>query len=493
MTKSLFKYQNKTAFAASTERPDDRSTVSLASKEVIYVGKNVILPYRKSTAEYADKVIWDREDKCLRVIKYGTYDAEALANATLSDGTTPRFWWGGAVHFGFDQGKAIAVDAKCMMDGNSETMTWADMTYFRVTGFSFENNALAEGSLTLTVRTGDFNSTVALTWAAGATLAEVAADANTKRNGKTSFGFVALDDGLGLGVWMNTYSYNTLTTSDEGFTIECTKICDAEGNDTATDAKPQITTCPTYDSRMKTAGTSIIRNNGATSTSSPACIDQTDYYMQSNGLQVFKKEDEATIPMRRTVWATLSGYAIGTPERTLYDRYHGDYVEYLEHFLVDPDSTIGAMAESVNDMWMMTYCMAQLYHKDYNGNVRPMYLPAWKCFNYAPADTPDDAVAFFGQGCHLLPSNRVMAQLAKDISRNGTTITTGGREDKLNISISEFNGSRVIKGSETIWTSCEANGYSAWCLYGNYGYLYYNYSKYGACRVRGVLAFDIED
>ncbi|MCR5658979.1 MAG: hypothetical protein K6G25_06600 [Bacteroidales bacterium] len=494
MTKSLFKYQNKAAYNAATERPANRSTVSLAAGEVIYVGKNVILPYRKSTVEYADKVIFDRADKCLRIIKYSTYDAADLATCLLADGTTPRFWWGGAVHFGYDNGKALAVDADCQMNGNSETMMFADNTYFRITGFTFVEGVLQAGSMTLTVRTGDFNSTVALEWETGDTLEAIAADGNTKRNGKTSFGFVALEDGTGLGVWMTTYSYNNLSTAAEGITIACTKVCDAEGTDTETDAKPQIGTMPTYDGRMKTAGTAVIRINGATSTSAPACIDQVDYYWQqsTNGLQSFKTEKEGTVGMTRTVFNSLASYLIGSVERKLYDKYDGDYAKYIEPFLVPKESRIGAMADSVNDMWMQNFCAAQLFHKDYNGVVRPMYPAIYNTFSFVPDGMPDEAASLFGAGCHMVPNNHAMVQLVKDISRNGTFVTTAGREDKLNRSMSDFDDYRAIKGSETIWTCCEATGPYAWFLAGGYGYVNY-YVKSAAYRVRRVLAFEIPD
>lgn len=160
-------YSDRAAYSSDTERLSTKSAVSLieSDHEIIYDGVNVIVG--KAAADIGDCVVYDKTVGAIRFVKGATLSA-ALLPASL----VPL-----AVVYARHGDKVLIVS----LENASTSIRWAHSYEVALSGFDLS----AGGTIVLTLGTGSSAGNVSITYAAGATLADVAAAINAALKGGT--------------------------------------------------------------------------------------------------------------------------------------------------------------------------------------------------------------------------------------------------------------------------------------------------------------------
>lgn len=305
MSKYLREYASQAEYNADTTRPTDGSVVSKVANEVKYDGHMIFVENENGLVSLGDHLVYDTVDKKHKWVKFGT-----LKNAA---NLAPRYIDLKSVFIGNIDGKPSV-----MYITDLGSPIFGEKGRYKLTGFDFENGG------TVSVTATQSGSGFTIEYAAGSTLAELVEQINTWKSSAT--GYFA--------------QYSTFTADDDGESVDCQ--CWA--------GPTAVTGCTLIPSVCKLPdGTEVNFNpsyGGLTAVSDGKvteigyqCMDQMGkqrgvifgtkqyvVYESTNGSDTFG--DEQTQFMKKTRFDAGAESEIGTPERTMYDKYNGDYNAY---------------------------------------------------------------------------------------------------------------------------------------------------------------------
>lgn len=171
------KYPTRAEYAADGKRSPDKSAVSYVEQngELIYVGVNVVVG--PESADIGDLAVFDKADNAVRFVK----------GATLVPTRMPAELVPVAVVYAVRGEKVHVVSLDNATYNGSTSIRWAASYEVALSGFDLA----AGGSFTLRINATDYP----FSYAAGATLADIAGQINANATIKSTYGWMASVDG----------------------------------------------------------------------------------------------------------------------------------------------------------------------------------------------------------------------------------------------------------------------------------------------------------
>lgn len=288
MAKHIFKYQDKAAYDAATDRPTDSSVASLVGHKGKYDGVNVITD--TSHPEAGDAVFFDTLTLKRVLVKHGTLK-RALINSA-------RYFDCHHTVVGTIMGKVVVV-------ANSQLPAemYAGPDEWTVSGFDMTT----AGSCSLQAKyysaSGNDVKTIPLEWQANADIATLVTELNNLAGFKSYCKAFKVDNST-IGITVSGYN------SGQGIAV-------LEGDVVATRTHLgyQNTFYP-----ESPHGTQIVRQNNAVDGSGFVCFDTFYNYYQNSGADSTQTLGGSTI--KRTAFNE-------TTNPDLYEQFGGDYDAYM--------------------------------------------------------------------------------------------------------------------------------------------------------------------
>lgn len=161
------KYADRAAYTADTKRLSTKSAVSFIENETttIYDGVNIVVG--KSAAAIGDLAVFDKTDGAIKYIKSAT-----IVKAQIPANLVPL-----AVVYA-RRGEQLLIVS---LENASGSIRWAHTYEVALSGFDLD----AGGTIVLKLGSGSSAAEVSITYAAGATLADVASAINATLKGGT--------------------------------------------------------------------------------------------------------------------------------------------------------------------------------------------------------------------------------------------------------------------------------------------------------------------
>lgn len=307
MSKYLREYANKAAYDADTTRPTDGSVVSKIANEAKYDGHMIFVENENGLVGIGDHLVYDMQDKRHKWVKFGT-----LKN--VAD-LAPRYIDLMGVFIGNIDGKPSVMHVNAQ-----GSPAFAEYGHFKLTGFDFENGG------TVKITTTQSGAGFEITYEAGSTLAELVAQIKTWKAGQTSSNYFAY--------------YSTFSADTDGESVDCKCWC---GPTAATGCTIVPSVCKLADGTEvnfnPSYGTLATVSGGKVTEIGYNCMNQMGkdagivfgtkqyvVYMTNSGSDTFG--DEKTSFMKKSRFDAGAEAEEGTPERTIYDKYGGDYNAY---------------------------------------------------------------------------------------------------------------------------------------------------------------------
>lgn len=438
------KYADKAAYEADAARLKTLSSESYIENdgELIYDGVNTVI--RKSAAGVGDLVVFDKTDSTLKFIKGDTLVTEKIPPQLIPV----------AVVYARQGGRVLIVSLENATVGSQR---WAYSYEVALSGFDLA----AGGTAVLSFGQGIYAMELPITYAAGASLADIAAQINANATVKSTYGWTASVDEAAARIIVSS---NTWSTSYA--TIGVVNGC-------------QIAR-PSEDVNYQTMLTGVLiegsneyvrRNNGVNISFAGCNPERFLQYYSAKGSQATGQMPGSSEIIRESAFTEEANPALVAAYPT--------YRDYLldEHMMQCP-SAYGAL---LRDGKTNTHLIGRLTFEDIYGKTQYRYPAAATALDYGI--TVEGATTGLEAGAWWLPSVDEIYLLMHD-----RVLTAADREsDPVNRTLSRLGKATCYGASYYPWTSCECNPAHAFIYRGDTGYVGANY-KYSTGAARPVCA-----
>lgn len=438
------KYADKAAYEADAARLKTLSSESYIENDgvLLYDGVNTVI--RKSASGTGDLVVFDKTDSTLKFIKGDTLVTEKIPPQLIPV----------AVVYA-RQGERVLIVSLENASGSSQR--WAYSYEVALSGFDLA----AGGSAVLSFGQGIYAIELPITYAAGASLADIAAQINANATVKSTYGWTASVDEAASRIIVSS---NTWSTSYA--TIGVVSGC-------------QITR-PPEDVNYQTTLTGVLiegsneyvrRNNGVNISFAGCNPERFLQYYSAKGSQATGQMPGSSEIIRESAFTEEAN-----PELVAAYPTYRDYL-FGEHLLQYPAS-YGAL---LRDGKTNTHLIGRLTFEDIYGKTQYRYPAAAAALDYGI--TVEGATTGLEAGAWWLPSVDEIYLLMHD-----RVLTSADREsDPVNRTLSRLGKATCYGASYYPWTSCECNPAHAFSYRGDTGYVGANY-KYSVGATRPVCA-----
>lgn len=438
------KYADKAGYTADKNRKDTQSAVSYVEDdgEVIYDGVNVVVD--RDAADAGDLAVFDKTDSTLKFIKGDTLVTEKIPPQLIPV----------AVVYARQGGRVLIVSLENVTVGSQR---WAYSYEVALSGFDLA----AGGTAVLSFGQGIYAMELPITYAAGASLADIAAQINANATVKSTYGWTASVDEAAARIIVSS---NTWSTSYA--TIGVVNGC-------------QIAR-PSEDVNYQTMLTGVLiegsneyvrRNNGVNISFAGCNPERFLQYYSAKGSQATGQMPGSSEIIRESAFTEEANPALVAAYPT--------YRDYLldEHMMQCP-SAYGAL---LRDGKTNTHLIGRLTFEDIYGKTQYRYPAAAAALDYGI--TVEGATTGLEAGAWWLPSVDEIYLLMHD-----RVLTSADREsDPVNRTLSRLGKATCYGASYYPWTSCECNPAHAFIYRGDTGYVGANY-KYSVGATRPVCA-----
>lgn len=438
------KYADKAAYEADAARLKTLSSESYIENdgELIYDGVNTVI--RKSAAGVGDLVVFDKTDSTLKFIKGDTLVTEKIPPQLIPV----------AVVYA-RQGERVLIVS--LENATVSSQRWAYSYEVALSGFDLA----AGGTAVLSFGQGIYAMELPITYAAGASLADIAAQINANATVKSTYGWTASVDEAAARIIVSS---NTWSTSYA--TIGVVNGC-------------QIAR-PSEDVNYQTMLTGVLiegsneyvrRNNGVNISFAGCNPEIFLQYYSAKGSQATGQMPGSSEIIRESAFTEEANPALVAAYPT--------YRDYLldEHMMQCP-SAYGAL---LRDGKTNTHLIGRLTFEDIYGKTQYRYPAAAAALDYGI--TVEGATTGLEAGAWWLPCVDEIYLLMHD-----RVLTSADREsDPVNRTLSRLGKATCYGASYYPWTSCECNPAHAFIYRGDTGCVGANY-KYSVGAPRPVCA-----
>ena len=438
------KYADKAGYTADKNRKDTQSAVSYIENDgmLVYDGVNVVVD--KPAAGVGDLAVFDKTTGTIRFVKGATLHYDQMPAQLVPAGVVYA-----------RQGERVLIVSLENASGSSQR--WAYSYEVALSGFDLA----AGGSAVLSFGQGIYAIELPITYAAGASLADIAAQINANATVKSTYGWTASVDEAASRIIVSS---NTWSTSYA--TIGVVSGC-------------QITR-PPEDVNYQTTLTGVLiegsneyvrRNNGVNISFAGCNPERFLQYYSAKGSQATGQMPGSSEIIRESAFTEEAN-----PELVAAYPTYRDYL-FGEHLLQYPAS-YGAL---LRDGKTNTHLIGRLTFEDIYGKTQYRYPAAAAALDYGI--TVEGATTGLEAGAWWLPSVDEIYLLMHD----RVLISADRESDPVNRTLSRLGKATCYGASYYPWTSCECNPAHAFSYRGDMGYAGANY-KYSVGATRPVCA-----
>ena len=438
------KYADKAAYEADAARLKTLSSESYIENdgELIYDGVNTVI--RKSAAGVGDLVVFDKTDSTLKFIKGDTLVTEKIPPQLIPV----------AVVYARQGERVLIVSLENATVGSQR---WAYSYEVALSGFDLA----AGGTAVLSFGQGIYAMELPITYAAGASLADIAAQINANATVKSTYGWTASVDEATARIIVSSNTWHP-----DFAIIKVVSGC-------------QITR-PPEDVNYQTTLTGVLiegatdpvrRKNGVDASLAGCNPEEFLRYYSANGSEKPGQQPGSGEIIRESAFTEEANPALVAAYPTYRDYLFG------EHLLQYP-AAYGAL---LRDGKTNTRLIGRLTFEDIYGKTQYRYPAAAAALDYGI--TVEGATTGLEAGAWWLPSVDEIYLLMHDRVLTAADV----EKDPVNRTLSRL-GKATCYGSNTAFrTSCEHNYALAFVYNGYTGNLNGNY-KYNTYFVRTVSA-----
>ncbi len=438
------KYADKAAYEADAARLKTLSSESYIENdgELIYDGVNTVI--RKSAAGVGDLVVFDKTDSTLKFIKGDTLVTEKIPPQLIPV----------AVVYARQGERVLIVSLENATVGSQR---WAYSYEVALSGFDLA----AGGTAVLSFGQGIYAMELPITYAAGASLADIAAQINANATVKSTYGWTASVDEATARIIVSSNTWHP-----DFAIIKVVSGC-------------QITR-PPEDVNYQTTLTGVLiegatdpvrRKNGVDASLAGCNPEEFLRYYSANGSEKPGQQPGSGEIIRESAFTEEANPALVAAYPTYRDYLFG------EHLLQYPAAYGALLRDGKTD----THLIGRLTFEDIYGKTQYRYPAAAAALDYGI--TVEGATTGLEAGAWWLPSVDEIYLLMHDRVLTAADV----EKDPVNRTLSRLGKATCYGSNTTFRTSCEHNYALAFVYNGYTGNLNGNY-KYNTYFVRTVSA-----
>lgn len=438
------KYADKAGYTADKNRKDTQSAVSYVEDDgvLIYDGVNTVI--RKSAAGVGDLVVFDKTDSTLKFIKGDTLVTEKIPPQLIPV----------AVVYARQGDRVLIVSLENATVGSQR---WAYSYEVALSGFDLA----AGGTAVLSFGQGIYAMELPITYAAGASLADIAAQINANATVKSTYGWTASVDEATARIIVSSNTWHP-----DFAIIKVVSGC-------------QITR-PPEDVNYQTTLTGVLiegatdpvrRKNGVDASLAGCNPEEFLRYYSANGSEKTGQQPGSGEIIRESAFTEEANPALVAAYPTYRDYLFG------EHLLQYPAAYGALLRDGKTD----THLIGRLTFEDIYGKTQYRYPAAAAALDYGI--TVEGATTGLEAGAWWLPSVDEIYLLMHDRVLTAADV----EKDPVNRTLSRLGKATCYGSNTTFRTSCEHNYALAFVYNGYTGNLNGNY-KYNTYFVRTVSA-----
>lgn len=420
------KYADKAGYTADKNRKDTQSAVSYIENDgaLVYDGVNVVVD--KPAAGVGDLAVFDKTTGTIRFVKGAT-----LLPAQLPPELVPV-----AVVYARQGERVLIVSLYNASFKGSTAVRWSYSYEVALSGFDLA----AGGTAVLSFGQGIYAMELPITYAAGASLADIAAQINANATVKSTYGWTASVDEAAARIIVSS---NTWSTSYA--TIGVVSGCQIA-------RPPEDVNYQTMLTGVLIEGSNeyVRRKNGVNEAFAGCNPDQFLQRYSTNGSQATGQEPGSAEIIRESAFTEEANPALVAAYPTYRDYLLGEH-------MAECPSAYGAM---LRDGKTNTNLIGRLTFEDIYGKTQYRYPAAAAALDYGI--TVEGATTGLEAGAWWLPSVDEVYLLMHD-----RVLTSADREsDPVNRTLSRLGKTTCYGSSYFLWTSCERNSNTAF-IYGS--------------------------
>lgn len=438
------KYADKAGYTADKNRKDTQSAVSYVEDdgEVIYDGVNVVVD--RDAADAGDLAVFDKTDSTLKFIKGDTLVTEKIPPQLIPV----------AVVYARQGERVLIVSLENATVGSQR---WAYSYEVALSGFDLA----AGGTAVLSFGQGIYAMELPITYAAGASLADIAAQINANATVKSTYGWTASVDEATARIIVSSNTWHP-----DFAIIKVVSGC-------------QITR-PPEDVNYQTTLTGVLiegatdpvrRKNGVDASLAGCNPEEFLRYYSANGSEKPGQQPGSGEIIRESAFTEEANPALVAAYPTYRDYLFG------EHLLQYPAAYGALLRDGKTD----THLIGRLTFEDIYGKTQYRYPAAAAALDYGI--TVEGATTGLEAGAWWLPSVDEIYLLMHDRVLTAADV----EKDPVNRTLSRLGKATCYGSNTTFRTSCEHNYALAFVYNGYTGNLNGNY-KYNTYFVRTVSA-----
>lgn len=438
------KYADKAAYEADTARLKTLSSESYIENDgmLLYDGVNIVI--RKSASGTGDLVVFDKTDSTLKFIKGDTLVTEKIPPQLIPV----------AVVYARQGERVLIVSLENATVGSQR---WAYSYEVALSGFDLA----AGGTAVLSFGQGIYAMELPITYAAGASLADIAAQINANATVKSTYGWTASVDEATARIIVSSNTWHP-----DFAIIKVVSGC-------------QITR-PPEDVNYQTTLTGVLiegatdpvrRKNGVDASLAGCNPEEFLRYYSANGSEKTGQQPGSGEIIRESAFTEEANPALVAAYPTYRDYLFG------EHLLQYPAAYGALLRDGKTD----TLLIGRLTFEDIYGKTQYRYPAAAAALDYGI--TVEGATTGLEAGAWWLPSVDEIYLLMHDRVLTAADV----EKDPVNRTLSRLGKATCYGSNTTFRTSCEHNYALAFVYNGYTGNLNGNY-KYNTYFVRTVSA-----
>lgn len=438
------KYADKAGYTADKNRKDTQSAVSYIEDDgaLIYDGVNVVVD--KPAAGVGDLAVFDKTTGTIRFVKGATLVAEQLPPQLVPV----------AVVYARQGERVLIVSLENATVGSQR---WAYSYEVALSGFDLA----AGGTAVLSFGQGIYAMELPITYAAGASLADIAAQINANATVKSTYGWTASVDEATARIIVSSNTWHP-----DFAIIKVVSGC-------------QITR-PPEDVNYQTTLTGVLiegatdpvrRKNGVDASLAGCNPEEFLRYYSANGSEKPGQQPGSGEIIRESAFTEEANPALVAAYPTYRDYLFG------EHLLQYPAAYGALLRDGKTD----THLIGRLTFEDIYGKTQYRYPAAAAALDYGI--TVEGATTGLEAGAWWLPSVDEIYLLMHDRVLTAADV----EKDPVNRTLSRLGKATCYGSNTTFRTSCEHNYALAFVYNGYTGNLNGNY-KYNTYFVRTVSA-----
>ena len=438
------KYADKAAYEADAARLKTLSSESYIENDgmLLYDGVNIVI--RKSASGTGDLVVFDKTDSTLKFIKGDTLVTEKIPPQLIPV----------AVVYARQGGRVLIVSLENATVGSQR---WAYSYEVALSGFDLA----AGGTAVLSFGQGIYAMELPITYAAGASLADIAAQINANATVKSTYGWTASVDEATARIIVSSNTWHP-----DFAIIKVVSGC-------------QITR-PPEDVNYQTTLTGVLiegatdpvrRKNGVDASLAGCNPEEFLRHYSANGSEKTGQQPGSGEIIRESAFTEEANPALVAAYPTYRDYLFG------EHLLQYPAAYGALLRDGKTD----THLIGRLTFEDIYGKTQYRYPAAAAALDYGI--TVEGATTGLEAGAWWLPSVDEIYLLMHDRVLTAADV----EKDPVNRTLSRLGKATCYGSNTTFRTSCEHNYALAFVYNGYTGNLNGNY-KYNTYFVRTVSA-----